>query len=716
MHTPRPPIPAYQPSGVPGESDEDLAALLRGRPHGDATRPVALLTARHWRPTYDYAVICLAMRTDVAAMVAATAFHQVLGRLGAGEPGVALRPRFLVTVRDTVRDWAGDERISGVLPDLRKPAGGRGMRAAKSLTAENRKLAERAFLGLPGLARCLLWHAEVEAESLSVPAGLSGMDTDTASAALEQAHDQFREGLVRAHRELAPTRECGFYNRLLDVQIRRGGTLLPDVRQHLGECAYCRHAAEQLGLIEEGLGILVAEAVLGWGARRYLDSRPGRAGQALRPRTVSPFAARRLSGAGRPGRSGRPRGGERPVPGPVPGAEPGSGGRHRLPAPFPATGRRAARSGEQRPPQALLTGAGLSAVLLATVLTVSLWPDGDGGADPATATGASSSHTLAPTPGSPVPPVLSGPSASDGVPGTAEHTRLRNLAADLCLDIRGTKLREGVGTRLAVCSSAWTQQWSYEQDGLLRSVADPGLCLDSHADNGVVFLVRCVGEDAKRGKDMRYDLTVQGELLPRRHEGLALAPESTDPGGDVLVKVRDGSDAQRWQTDGSSPRPDSLSVVGTNPLPGATSRAPSADGASEARGEPSEAPPTGVQDGPRSTAPETRRGERKAVNVDDGRSTAPAPRPMAPGPATPGPAVPEPAAPESVAPGALPILLADTRDLTDSVAAADPTEAAGGVGVAGITDVVAGTADSVDSAGGAGGAGSGAKETRPAAR
>ncbi|MET7383817.1 ricin-type beta-trefoil lectin domain protein [Streptomyces sp. NPDC005529] len=676
MHTPRPPLPPYPPSGVPGESDEDLAALLRGRPHGEATRPVALLTARHWQPAYDYAVICLATQADVAAMVAATAFHQVLGRLGEGEPGLALRPRFLVTVRDTVTGWAGDDRISGVLPDLRKPAGGRGMRTAKTLTAENRKLAERAFLALPGLARCLLWHTEVEAESLSVPAGLSGMETDTASAALEQARDQFREGLVRAHRELAPTRECGFYNRLLDVQIRRGGTLLPDVRLHLGECAYCRQAAEQLGQFEEGLGVLLAEAVLGWGARRYLESRPGRAGQALRSRTASPFGARWQGAAGRPARSGRPGRGVRTVP--ASGAEAVPGGRHRQLSRIQAPGRRAARSEEQRPSQALLAGAGVSAALLATVLAVSLWSNDGGGADPAATTGASSSRTLSPAPGSAVPPVTSGPSASAGVPGTAEHTRLRNLAADLCLDIRGDKLKEGVGTRLAVCSSAWTQQWSYEQDGLLRSVADPGLCLDSNADNGVVFLVRCVAEDAKRGQDMRYDLTVQGELLPRRHDGLAVAPESTDPDGDVVVKVRDGSDVQRWQTDGSSPRPDSLSVVGTDPLPGATSRGPSVDGgASEAPGGPTEAPPTGVSADPRTADPRTDRGEPKSLTVDDGHHWAPAPRP---------------AAPEHAAPGALPIRLPDTRDLTDLVVGADPT---GTVDVAAVTDGVADAADVV---------------------
>ncbi|MRT44587.1 hydrolase, partial [Xylella fastidiosa subsp. multiplex] len=75
-----------------------------------------------------------------------------------------------------------------------------------------------------------------------------------------------------------PGKECRFYNRLLDVPIRRGGALLPDVQQHLMACRYCRHAAEQLSYFEGGLEELLAETVLGWGARRYLDSRPRRGG------------------------------------------------------------------------------------------------------------------------------------------------------------------------------------------------------------------------------------------------------------------------------------------------------------------------------------------------------------------------------------------------------------------------------------------------------
>ncbi|MFI9757491.1 RICIN domain-containing protein [Streptomyces sp. NPDC051963] len=423
-------------------------------------------------------------------MAATAAFHRVLAR----PTGGALRPRLLAAVRDTVKEWAGEESVSALLPELRKTTGGRGLLAARSVTSERRRLAERAFRSLPGASQCLLWHTEAEAEPISVPAGLLGVDSGTATAALEQVREQFRAGCVRAHRELAPSAECRFYNRLLDVPIRRGGALLPDVQRHLMECRYCRHAAEQLSHFEGGLEVLLAETVLGWGAVRYLDSRPGRGG----PRNA-------------PVAHGRPR----------------SSGRHR---PVPAGAFAPAR----RHTKTVVVGVGLTALaLLATVLTAKGWSD-DNGVPSAEATwgvpsGSSSRSNAA-----------SGPSsASAQRPSELGRGRLRNTAADACLDVRDGRVESGTAAVLAACSSAGSQQWSYENDGLLRSLADPALCLGSDADRGSVALAGCVVHAGQ----VQYDLTVHGELLLRWRKGQAVAPGA---GNDVVVTDRDGSADQRW--------------------------------------------------------------------------------------------------------------------------------------------------------------------------
>jgi len=508
---------------------------------------VALLMARHWQATYEYSVICLASWSGSASMAAAAAFHRVLGQAGAG----ALRPQLLTAVREFVKEWAADDAISAVLPELRKTIGGRGLRAARSVTPERRLLAERAFRGLPGASQCLLWHTEVEAEPISVPAGLLGVDTARASAALEQAREQFRAGCVRAHRELAPTSECRFYNRLLDVPIRRGGGLLPDVQQHLTQCRYCRHAAEQLSHFEGGLEALLAETVLGWGAHRYLDSRPARA--ADRP-------AADLHGAARP----RP------------------GGRHRpAAAGHPGDARRHAR--------AVLVGAGLTSLaLLATVLVAKGWTD-DGGVPTTGATwGAVSNNTVRPSPSEVSQDAGSPSAASMGNPVEVGHGRLRNADGGLCLDTRGGRTEDGVQAVLAECSSAGSQQWSYQDDGLLRSAADPTLCLASDADKGSVGVADCLAHAG----EVRYDLTVRGELLLRRGKGLLVAPGKGDS---VVVTERDGAEKQRWlleSADGAAP-----TQKGGQP-----SKSTEADRPSEETDEeplaPHIAPPPGVDRGP----------------------------------------------------------------------------------------------------------------------
>ncbi|MGV9456888.1 RICIN domain-containing protein [Streptomyces sp. NPDC003635] len=486
MQSPHPPRPPYPPRPGAVPADSDRALLSRLGPSGAGADGLPLLLARHWRAAHEYAVICLATAGSSASMVTTAAFGRVLGK-----PSVsALRPHLLMAVRDTVKEWAADERISVVLPELRKTTGARGLRAARPVTPERRRLAERAFRALPGASQCLLWHTEVEAEPITVPAGLLGVDTVTASAALEQAREQFRTACVRAHHELAPTRECRYYHRLLDVPIRRGGSLLPEVQRHLAECRYCRHAAEQLSHFEGGLGELLAETVLGWGARRYLESRPGRTGE----HTASTARA--------------------------------GGGRHR-PAParqfVPARGR-----------AKVAVGVGLTALaLLATVLASRGWSDDNGVPGPHAAWGAPSAVTEPSTAGA-----TSAASASRSV--ELGHGRLRNLGTGLCLGLRDGVPRPGGAVVLAGCSAAGSQQWSYQNDGLLRSSADPSLCLDSHAGDGTVGLADCLVHDG----EVRHDLTVHGELLLRGGEERVVAPGD---GEEVTVAERDGSADQRWR-------------------------------------------------------------------------------------------------------------------------------------------------------------------------
>ncbi|MFJ9349149.1 ricin-type beta-trefoil lectin domain protein [Streptomyces sp. NPDC101237] len=491
-YPPRPPFPP-RPGASTGESDRDLLAQLAGTPAA-RHHAVALLLTRHWRATCDYAVVCLASATPAAQLVAGAAFERVLGATAGG----ALRPRLLVAVRDTVRAWAADEAISVVVPELRRTTGGRGLSAAKPGTPERRQLAERAFRALPAASQCLLWHTEVEAEPINIPAGLSGVDAATATAALGQAREQFRAGLVRAHRELAPSDECRFYHRLLDVPLRRGGALLPDVRQHLTVCRFCRHAAEQLSHFDGGLEVLLAEAVLGWGARRYLDARPGRG-------TAGPW---------------------QPRTGPASAAPPG--GRHRT-----------ASEGGRR--KALLAGAGLvSLVLLATVLVAKSWSDDNGVPRPGTtAWGAHGPGATEPGPDR-APATATSPSpASVGEPVEIARGRLRSLDSGLCLDVRGGRPREGAGLGLGRCADAGSQQWSYQDDGMLRSVLDPGLCLAADPGAGTVVVSGCLVHPG----EVAYDLTVRGELLLRWDKGLALTVDGTK----VTVSSRDGTFRQRWE-------------------------------------------------------------------------------------------------------------------------------------------------------------------------
>ncbi|WP_393101462.1 ricin-type beta-trefoil lectin domain protein [Streptomyces sp. LN325] len=163
---------------------------------------------------------------------------------------------------------------------------------------------------------------------------------------------------------------------------------------------------------------------------------------------------------------------------------------------------------------------------------------------------------------------------------------------------------KGAETALTSCSSDAAQEWSYEADGVLRDVADPGLCLDSHLGYSVQ-LASCTGESGSTGKNVRYDFTLQGELVPRGNQDLALTPAATNGAGALVLKLRKDQAVQHWTLDTSSP---SLQMAAVNwdadaaagepatRQPSGSSRPGSPNGASKASPEPSAGPSTPAAD------------------------------------------------------------------------------------------------------------------------
>jgi DNA-directed RNA polymerase specialized sigma24 family protein len=537
----------FVPAPLFDVTDEQLSAELKNwTGTAPAIHPVGELLDRHWEAAFAYARLC----TDgprAAGMLTTAAFTRIFGEsIRQAGPSSGWRPHLLVTVRRVAAEWDTDGRRELLHPELRSGSGER--LAARLLPPPERRLLSRAFQRLPQPARALLWHSEVEADPLAVPAALLGLTEDTARAELGRARERLRDECLQVHRELAPEQECRSYTRMLDVTYRRGAVDVdPDLREHLARCTRCRETAEQLGQFNDGLlGVALAEAVLGWGGRAYCEVRLDTTREETAPaEAVRPSAESVLAG-GEPFAPAAPASGDAPAP-PV----------RRVSR---RTAHRAARRTRRRHlALAVATAGGL------VVLPLVLWSvlgSGDGSTD------ASGTAGKAAKPSSEPSWIGSGESPKGALRG-----RLHNVASGLCVAVTGGKALKGAEAELAACSAAETQLWSYESDGLLRSGADPGLCLDSH----LAYSVRLESCTDTAGKNVRYDFTLPGVLVPRWNQDLALTPAATDDAGALVLKTRTDATSQRWVIDTSEPDPQMAAVdwdAGITPVPSATPAPP----------------------------------------------------------------------------------------------------------------------------------------------
>jgi hypothetical protein len=176
-------------------------------------------------------------------------------------------------------------------------------------------------------------------------------------------------------------------------------------------------------------------------------------------------------------------------------------------------------------------------------------------------------------------------SGEDDPPSGTTRGQLRNAGNGLCVGIAGDKAVKDAEAVLTTCTSSALQQWSYEEDGLLRSLDTPELCLDSRLASSV-RLGACEGETQLNTKNVRYEFTGGDKLLPLARKELALTPAAQEGETALVLKTQEGGASQRWQfetsvtslqmewinahtdgdTDGDSPEP----THSARPSPGRT--------------------------------------------------------------------------------------------------------------------------------------------------
>ncbi|MEG8277458.1 ricin-type beta-trefoil lectin domain protein [Streptomyces sp. AHA2] len=261
--------------------------------------------------------------------------------------------------------------------------------------------------------------------------------------------------------------------------------------------------------------------------------------------------------------------------------------------------RRAARKAARRAARRRNLTAGVLTLGGLVVLPLVLWTIGDSGdGPPAGAERQAGEVPDADEPTTGPSRIGAGEAGKDTLRG-----RLRNVGSDLCVGLDGGEAVEGAEALLTDCDSDPALQWTYETDGLLHSGADPGLCLDS----GLGYSVRlapCAGPSGAGTEDVRYDFTLQGALVPRSDQDLALTPSATDGSGALVLKTRTDDAVQRWAIDTSKADLRMKAVTWNAPGPARSSRSASTPPARPAPAPtPAAATPSSSPTGQESTRP-----------------------------------------------------------------------------------------------------------------
>ncbi|ARQ68690.1 RNA polymerase sigma factor [Streptomyces marincola] len=292
---------------IPDESDGAL--LLRVRGGDDAG--FAALYQRHEAAVRRYARLCC-RDPRPADDLTAEVFARTLGAVRAGGgPRTAVRAYLLTMVRRTAAQWAADGRLEPqeAGPGAPPVAGGEGRPSGADASGRpDGDMVVQAFLSLPERWQEVLWRTAVDGEPVRRVAGRLGLTAVATALLAHRAGEGLRAAYLQAlagdasggHEECR--RHAGRLGARARVPAPRPGR--SGLRRHLGGCARCRTAHEDLRDLDGTLRRVLPVLLAGWFAGP--DAPPG--GDAARravpgPRTAG--AADAPGGAVPRGRSGK---------------------------------------------------------------------------------------------------------------------------------------------------------------------------------------------------------------------------------------------------------------------------------------------------------------------------------------------------------------------------------------------------------------------------
>lgn len=277
-------------SGLPGPSDAELLAVIRGRP-ADTGSTVAFGTLydRHRDAARALARQLARSPADADDLVSA-AFARLLEILRAGGgPTEAFRAYLLTSLRHLAYDRTRAERRLDLTEDMGEVVGIDPERtvvpfADPAVAGLERSLAARAFATLPERWQAVLWHLEVEGDSPADIAPLFGLTPNAVSALGYRAREGLRQAYLQEHLASSGPGAPPKDRRHRETEEKlgawtRGGLSKRDaakVEEHLRECGECRALAAELrevnsGIVRSAIGPLVLGAAL----VGYLAARQG---------------------------------------------------------------------------------------------------------------------------------------------------------------------------------------------------------------------------------------------------------------------------------------------------------------------------------------------------------------------------------------------------------------------------------------------------------